>query len=185
VLFAHPAYRASRINRALASAVRDLPGVRFRDLLESYPDFFIDVAREQELLRGARLLVLQHPMYWYGAPAIFKQWIDEVLTRGFAYGSGGTALHGKDLLQVVSTGAPAEDYRREGVHRYALAELLRPFEQVARFCGMSYLRPLVVQGAHLMSREDIETHAGRYRRFLAGYPATRPAPVGLGELWEP
>jgi hypothetical protein len=35
VLLAHPAFRRSRVNRALAEAIRDLPGVTLHDLLRS------------------------------------------------------------------------------------------------------------------------------------------------------
>ena len=50
VLFAHPALEKSRVNRHLAAAVRELPGVTFRDLYEAYPEFDIDIQREQALL---------------------------------------------------------------------------------------------------------------------------------------
>ncbi len=185
VLFAHPAFRASRVNRALADAVRDLPGVHFHDLLEAYPDFYIDVAAEQRRLRAAQLVVLQHPLYWYSAPAIIKHWIDVVLVRGFAYGEGGGALVGKDLLQVVSTGACADAYSPDGRHGYALSELLRPLEQTARFCGMHYLRPLVIHAGRELAAEALQGHARAYRELLAGYPRTRPpplAPAGVVEI---
>jgi len=184
VVFAHPAFRASRVNRALADAIRDLPGVFFHDLLEAYPDFYIDVAAEQRRLRAAHLVVLQHPLYWYSAPAIVKHWIDVVLFSGFAYGEGGDALAGKDLLQVVSTGAPREAYRADGRHGYPLSELLRPMEQTARFCGMHYLRPLIVQAGRGLDDVALARCARGYRALLEGYPGTRPAPLALGARWE-
>ena len=51
VLFAHPAFQKSRVNRHLVGAIRGLEGVTFRDLYETYPDFQIDVPVEQGLLR--------------------------------------------------------------------------------------------------------------------------------------
>lgn len=90
VLFAHPAVHKSRINRHLADAVRGLEQVTFHDLYEAYPDFLIDVPREQELLRSHDVIVVQHPFYWYSTPAIFKEWMDLVLEYGFAYGKGGS-----------------------------------------------------------------------------------------------
>ena len=183
VLFAHPAFRASRVNRALSDAIRNLPGVHFHDLLEAYPDFYIDVAAEQRRLRMARLVVLQHPVYWYSAPAIIKHWMDQVLVNGFAYGTGGDALAGKDLLQVVSTGAPADAYRTDGHHGYPLVELLRPVEQTARFCRMHYLRPVVIYAGRELSGQALEEQAFSYRALLAGYPQTRPAPLSVGDDW--
>ena len=37
-------------------------------------------------------------------PPLMKLWVDDVLTFGWAYGPGGTALNGKDLWLVASTG---------------------------------------------------------------------------------
>ena len=169
VYFAHLAIEQSVINRALCDAVRDLPHVNFRDLHELYPDFFIDVATEQAVLRDTDLIVFQHPIYWYAAPAIFKHFQDNVLLHGFAYGPGGTALQGKDFLLAVSTGAPAEEYGPGGIHHYAFKDLIRPIEQTARFCGMRFLPPLVLHGGHSLSQEVIGAHAARYRRFLEEY----------------
>jgi putative NADPH-quinone reductase len=174
VLFAHLAIQRSRINRAMVEAVRDLEGVRVHDLLEAYPEFYVDVECERALLRAADLVVFQHPIYWYSTPAILKHWQDVVLTRGFAYGEGGTALHGKDFLHAVSTGALAEAYRPGGVHGHPLAEFLAPVDQMARFCGMRPLPPLVVHGGHGLPDETIAAHARRYRDLLLGY---RPARV--------
>ena len=77
------------------------------DLYEAYPDFDIDVRREQELLAAHEVIVLQHPFYWYSAPALLKEWQDLVLEHGWAYGSGGTALRGKALLSAPSRPAGA------------------------------------------------------------------------------
>ncbi len=172
VYFAHLDIDRSVINRAFREAVRDLPNVNFRDLHELYPDFFIDISTEQKVLRDADLIVFQHPVYWYAAPAIFKHFQDTVLLHGFAYGPEGNALHGKDFLLVVSTGAPAEEYGPGGIHHYAFEELIRPMEQTARFCGMHYLPPRVLHGGHGLSQEVIDAHAADYRHFLETYQPT-------------
>ena len=50
VLFAHPALHKSRVNRQLISAIKDIEDLTFHNLYEEYPDFHIDVKREQDLL---------------------------------------------------------------------------------------------------------------------------------------
>jgi len=172
VYFAHLDIERSVINRTLRNAVCDLPNVNFRDLHELYPDFFIDTAMEQAAMRDADLIVFQHPIYWYAAPAILKHFQDTVLVRGFAYGPTGTALHGKDFLLVVSTGAPAEEYQPGGIHHYPFSELIHPIEQTARFCGMQFLQPLVLHGGHSLPQKVIDEHASRYRRMLEDYKPT-------------
>lgn len=166
VLFAHPTLERSRVHRQLSAAVRGMEGVTLHDLYEAYPDFHIDVAREQALLAEHDLIVFQHPFYWYSSPAILKEWQDVVLLRGFAYGENGTALVGKRMLSVISTGGSAESYRTGGESHFSVGELLVPFEQTARLCGMEYLPPYVVHGTHRLSPQDIAAHAQDYRRHL-------------------
>ena len=57
ILFAHPAFQKSRANRHLVDAVQNLDGVTFRDLYELYPDFNIQVAKEQQLLLDHDVIV--------------------------------------------------------------------------------------------------------------------------------
>lgn len=166
VLFAHPALEKSRVNSRLAAAVKDLAGVTFNDLYEQYPEFDVDVGREQELLTGADLVILQHPFFWYSTPALLKQWEDLVLEHGWAYGSEATALRGKRILSAITAGGREEAYQREGHNRFTMAELLRPIEQTARLCGMDWLPPFAVHGTHRMSVEQMERHAADYRRAV-------------------
>ena len=65
IQFAHPALEKSRVNRVMLDAVRDLPFVTINDLYEEYPDFDIDIDREQSLLLAHDYVLLHHPMYWY------------------------------------------------------------------------------------------------------------------------
>jgi glutathione-regulated potassium-efflux system ancillary protein KefG len=166
ILFAHPAVEKSRVNNRLAAAVRKLAGVTFNDLYEEYPEFDVDVGREQRLLADADLVILQHPFFWYSTPALLKQWEDLVLEHGWAYGSEGTALQGKRILSAITAGGREEAYQPEGHNRFTMAELLRPIEQTARLCGMDWLPPFAVHGTHRMSVEQMERHAADYRRAV-------------------
>lgn len=166
ILYAHPYHHRSRIQRALLERIGDLDGVTLHDLYECYPDFLISIGREQGLLREHDVVVLQHPLFWFSGPALLKEWLDVVLEYGFAYGSQGTALHGKYLLQAVSSGGRERAFRPEGSSRFTLSELLRPFEQTARLCGMHYLRPFWVPGSHYMDDERLAGYAADYRERL-------------------
>ena len=167
VLFAHPALQKSRINIRLAAAARTVAGVTFHDLYEAYPDIHVDVGREQALLRAHDVIVFQHPFYWYSSPALLKEWLDLVLEYGFAYGPGGDALRGKSLVSALTTGGPAHAYARTGYNHFTMAELLAPFEQTARLCGMKWLQPFVVAGTNgLTDPAAIDRHAADYARFL-------------------
>ncbi len=179
ILFAHPALEKSRVHRRLVREALTLPGITFNDLYEAYPTFDIDVRREQALLVEHDLIVLQHPFFWYSTPALIKQWEDLVLEHGWAYGSQGHALRGKQMLSILSAGGRAEAYRRDGYNRFTLREFLTPLEQTAYLCGMTYLPPLVFHGTHRMSAADIEQVAGHYRGVIEALRDDRLDLAGL------
>lgn len=166
VLYAHPAHAASRANRALRAAVEGMPHVLVHDLYEAYPDFFIDVAREQELLLGHDVVVFQHPFYWYSCPPLMKEWLDAVLEHGWAYGAGGDKLHGKAWMQAVTSAGAEERYRHGGLNHFTIPELLRPFEQSAHLCGMVHLPPFITYSATARDDASLATQAVRYRALL-------------------
>jgi glutathione-regulated potassium-efflux system ancillary protein KefG len=168
ILFAHPAFHRSRANRALVDAVRDLERVTFHDLYEAYPDLMVDVPREQKLLEGCDAVVVQHPFYWYSAPALIKEWLDLVLTHGWAYGENGTALAGKTWLSAITSGGRQDSYRAGGYNRFSVEEFLRPFEATVHLCGMRWAAPFVLHASHLTSPEGLSDAAASYReRILA------------------
>jgi len=166
VLFAHPALEKSRVNLRLLDAARGVEGVRLNDLYEEYPDFHIDVKREQGLLVASDIVLFQHPFYWYSTPAILKEWQDLVLEHGWAYGRTGTALSGKKLLSVITTGGGEDSYCETGYNRCTIRELLAPIAYTASLCGMDYLPPWVVHGTHRLVDSDLEREVASYRRML-------------------
>lgn len=165
LVLAHPDLAASRVNAALATAAREGDTATVHDLYAAYPDYAIDVAREQELLLRHERIVLQYPTYWYATPALLKHWLDQVLTRGWAYG-GGRALAGRTLRIATSTGGPAGSYGPEGHNRYAIDELLLPMRATANLCGMHFDEPFVVHGAGYLSAEDLALATKRYAEVL-------------------
>jgi len=167
VLFAHPATHKSRIHKVLAEVAQSVSGVTVNNLYENYPDSFIKVKHEQQLLIEHDVIIWQHPFYWYSCPSLMKEWIDLVLEHNFAYGRQGTALHGKKALSVVSTGGSEAVYTRKEDHHYTVKQLLAPFHQTARLCGMDYLPPFVVYGSHLLADDEISRHAMDYRNLLS------------------
>ena len=72
VLFAHPSVEESRVNRQLLVRIPAADNVKFHDLYENYPDFNIDVEKEQKLLLDHDVIVWHHPLYWYSSPPILK-----------------------------------------------------------------------------------------------------------------
>jgi putative NADPH-quinone reductase len=167
IQFAHPALERSRINRRVSEQIGSIPGVTLNDLYQRYPDFLIDVEREQNLLREHDIVVFQFPLYWYGTPSILKEWQDLVLEYGFAYGGSASALADKVFFCAVSTAGSDASYTREGCNHATLRELLLPLEQTALLCGMRYLPPLTLHNSRRAECDGaISRFIDRYRRTL-------------------
>ena len=97
----HPNPEASVAGKAVLNALESSRcEMQIRTLAQLCGPNGFDVTTEQEALRRADVIVWHFPFYWYSVPAILKKWIDDVLTRGFAHGTGGTALHGKKQIKM-------------------------------------------------------------------------------------
>ena len=166
IVFAHPRYEKSLYQKLLVKQIPVSADVTFHDLYERYPGFDIDMEAEQRLLTEHDVILWQHPFYWYSAPALMKQWIDIVLDFGWAYGPGGTALQGKFAMNVITAGGPRQAYDPKGYNRFAIRELLSPFDQTAVLCHMTYLPPFMLHGTHRLSREEGMAAASEYRFLL-------------------
>ena len=169
ILFAHPAFEKSRVHKAMVKQVLKVEGITFHDLYEAYPDYDIDLDREQELLLKHDVIVFQHPFYWYSCPAILKQWQDLVLEHGWAYGRGGTKLSGKILFNAITAGGREEVYQASGYNRFTIKQLLVPFEQTAHLCKMIYLPPFVLHDTHRMNPVSIELGALKYKQVIEDF----------------
>jgi len=162
IVYAHPAPHASRVNRRLAQAARALPHTEVHELYERYPDFYIDVAAEQARLAAADHVVFVHPIQWYSAPALLKEWVDVVLQPGWAYGKEGKALAGKTYWLVTTTGSAQDAYSAGGPHGRPFDDYLPQFRQTAALCGMRWEEPLVLHGAHLVDDAALEAHVAAF-----------------------
>lgn len=168
VLVFHPDIENSRVNKALAARAETLGGdITVRYMYDIYPDFTIDVEAEQQALLAADRIVLQYPMYWLSTTPLLKKWLDDVLTFGWAYGSTGTALHGKELLLAVSVGGSGSAYGREGAHIFTVHEFLRPMQGTSRVIGTKYMVPFLSVGALEITDEAIAQRAEDYAAVLS------------------
>ena len=170
LIAAHPHWRDSRVNLQLLKAAQAVPGVDVNDLYDTYPDYAIDVSTEQARLARADLLVLLHPIQWYSMPALQKLWLDDVLGYGWAYGTGGHALEGKDLWLVATTGGPEASYHPQSYNRYFFDAFLPPYEQTAALCGMRFLPPLLFHGARSAPAGEVAAHVAMFKDRLSTDP---------------
>lgn len=167
VLFAHPVPQQSEVNIFLFEDAQQLPNVTTVDIYAEYPDFNIDVVKEQQRLVNHDVIVFQYPLYWYSTPSILKEYQDLVLEYGFAYGKGGTALREKLFFCAISAGGKEEAYQTDGFNHFTIRQLLQPLEQMASITNMTYLAPFALFGSRSASREDrISTHREKWKMLL-------------------
>ena len=167
VLFAHPAQARSEVNIPLFADAKKNKHVTAVDLYAEYPDFNIDIEREQQRLINHDVIVFLYPLYWYSTPSILKEWQDLVLEYGFAYGHGGTALKNKVFLCAITAGGKEEAYQSDGFNHFTIRQLLQPLEQMASITNMTYLAPFALFGSRTAQEEHrINTHRQKWRTLL-------------------
>ena len=170
VLLFHPNLAASRVNARLAQAARGAEAATTPSRSATCtPSTRTSTSTSRPSRPPARPPTgssCSSPMYWYSSPALLKQWQDDVLTYGWAYGSTGKALHGKEIALAVSPGAPASSYDHSGDAHYELHELLRPFQAMSNMVGTRFVTPFITAGTLTLSDEDLEKQAESYTAWL-------------------
>lgn len=143
VISGHPDLERSYTNTAIINAVENqLSNLEVRKLDQLYPDFNIDVTKEQAALINADIIVLQFPFYWYSVPALLKKWIDDVFSYDFAYGAKGDKLKGKEFILSFTVGGPASSYSPLGYNHFPISDLIKPLQQTAYLAGLNFHDPI-------------------------------------------
>lgn len=152
----HPDLKESRVNRTWKEQLEESGKITTsRDMYLEYPDFQIDIEKEQQLLLEHDRIVLQFPMYWWSITPLLKKWFVDVLQYQFAYGSKGDKLKGKDMQIITSAGGQAKNYN--GFHMFAsVPELLKPMQLTANLAKMNYAQPLYMFNADACSDEEVK-----------------------------
>lgn len=146
IVLAHPDLTASRANKELIEAVKELDYVTIYNLYEENEILF-NVEEWMRIMLKAKVLIFQFPLYWMSAPHMLKKWQDEV----FTHLANTPVIIGKTLLVTTTTGSKAEAYRSGGHNLFTIDEILRPYQAAAFHAGMRWETPVVLHG---MAEED-------------------------------
>lgn len=167
ILVSHPQFEDSRINDALANVAHSVAGVTVHHLdrvLDGSNGHF-EVSEEHKLIESHDHIVFQFPWYWYAPPATLKLYLDEILTRGWAY-AGGSALEGKKLLCAISTGGPAEAYGPDGTNKYTMDTLLSPLKATANMTRLVWQEPFIIHGVRNITDAQLQEICDEYQEVL-------------------
>lgn len=168
IVVIHPNLEQSVINKRWIQELKKLPEkYEIYDLHSAYPDEKINIVKEQKLVEAFDKIVFQFPFYWFNCPPLFKKWLDEVLTYGWAYGSkSGYKLQGKKITLAISVGIDEADYTTSGKYRYTLKELTAPFEITFQYVKANYQPLFAFYGMeHNAKAERIESSVKDYVSF--------------------
>ncbi|MDO3410413.1 NAD(P)H-dependent oxidoreductase [Saccharibacillus sp. CPCC 101409] len=168
VILAHPNLNVSRVNRRWKEELlRHADRITLHELYPEYPDWTIDAAREQRLLEEHERVVLQFPLYWYSYPPLLKKWFDDVFAYGWAYGSSGDRLKGKQIGLAMSIGDKRRNYEPDGSVSFTVEEVIVPFTASLRHVGATALPHFAAFGASFgASDEEIKRSAKDYARYV-------------------
>jgi glutathione-regulated potassium-efflux system ancillary protein KefF len=171
VIVSHPYPDQSRVIMALQKLAENTPDISVRNLEALYGNDTeaFDVAAEQQAHEGVDRVIYLFPIHWFNLTPMLKAYLNKVWSYGWAFGPGGTALKGKEMLVVASAGAKEHTYSAEGLVQSTIGEVLTPMKASALYVGMTYAEPLPFFEAMSISQDslpDVET------RFAARIAAT-------------
>ncbi|MES2678247.1 MAG: NAD(P)H-dependent oxidoreductase [Bacteroidota bacterium] len=152
----YPNWTEGKLNRAFIEVAKEFFTSRSFDLLETKIEKGYDIEQEVEKHLQADIIILQTPVNWFGAPWIYKKYVDEVFNSGLfskkfldndgrtrddlsrQYGSGGH-LHGKKFMISATWNAPAEAFNNPDQNLFkgkGTAEVFLNITGNYTFCGV-------------------------------------------------
>lgn len=177
IAVSHPNMQTSVVNKRWLQEVKKYPELfTVHELYQAYPDWHIDITKEQNLLEQHAGVILQFPLYWFNCPPLLKKWLDDVFTYGWAYGSTGTKLKSRKMGLAVSAGTSEHDFSAQGRCGLTLSDILKPFELVAKYTKAEYQPLFSFYGAisepdvePQYTSDDLEISARNYIRHIKGF----------------
>lgn len=173
------------LNQAAHDVAKQFFLARGDRVSETFVDKGYDVEEEEAKHLAADVVVLQMPANWFGAPWIWKKYVDEVFNRALGtqsmltgdgrtrsdaskpYGSGGK-MSGRKFLVSSTWNAPAEAFSNPDNPVFvgqSLADALSEITATYRFCGYEILPEFAI--LDIFKNPTIAADLQRYEQHLA------------------
>jgi putative NADPH-quinone reductase len=168
IILAHPNIENSKINKKWKETVEEnCDDILIHSLYHEYPNWDINIEKEQKILEEAETIFFQFPLYWYSYPPLLKKWFDDVFTYGWAYGSKGKKLNNKKFGLAVSIGDYNKNYSSEGTVGCTISEIMSPFQATITHVGGIQL-PIfrVFRVSFDITKQEIEESASQYLNYI-------------------
>ena len=180
----YPNWSEGKLNSAFHQVAKDFFASESIQLIETKIEDGYLPEQEVEKHIEAEIIILQMPVNWFGAPWIYKKYVDEVFNSGLnsqkflagdgrtrtdptkQYGTGGK-LQGKNFMICATWNAPAEAFDNPDQHLLqgkSASDLLLNITSNYRFCGCE-----IVPEYHcfdIFKNENIATDLENYPAHL-------------------
>jgi modulator of drug activity B len=155
----YPNWTEGTLNNSFIQKAKDFFEAKGFEILETKVEEGYNADEEVEKHLEADIVLLQTPVNWFGAPWIYKKYVDEVFNSGLLskkflsddgrtredvtkqYGTGGH-LQGKKFMISATWNAPAEAFdipAQQLMRGKSTADLFLPIISNYRFCGVEIL----------------------------------------------
>lgn len=176
IISGHTDLKHSVANKTILDELeKKLPQAEIVLLDALYPDFKIDVEKEQQRLLNADIIVFEYPVFWYSWTSLLHRYVEDVFLHGFSHGSTGDKLKGKKLVLSFTTGAPEAAYTKEAMG-ITLDDLQSPTKATCNLTQMEYAGAIYTCGVSYGNRTDASMiaqqeavcreHAARLIKFI-------------------
>lgn len=184
---AHHFYEAispGRLNRTIAGVIEEEMEKRGYEVRKTEIELGYDVDTEVQKHDWADIIILQSPVCWFGAPWIYKKYVDEVFTAGMfqqsfltgdgrtredpskQYGTGGM-MQGKKYMLSLTWNAPQDAFGDMDQVLFAgktVDDVFVANTANYKFCGAEILPSFSCHD--VMKAPDIEGDIARLREHL-------------------
>lgn len=147
-----------------------------------------DVQAEIDKLHSADLVILQFPIWWFGAPAILKGWLDRVLVYGLyssrrRYDAG--IFRGKKAFLSVTAGGPESTFQHDG-RNGDIDLVLWPFNFTLHYMGYTVLPQFAVFGvdSSFVGSDLLAQHSENLRAKLQTIETQDPLRFNGWDDWD-
>jgi modulator of drug activity B len=155
----YPNWTEGKLNNSFIQIAKDFFEAKGFEVLETKVEKGYNPEEEVEKHLEADIVILQTPVNWFGAPWIYKKYVDEVFNSGLQsqkflsgdgrsredgskqYGSGGK-MQGKKFMISATWNAPAEAFDNPSqllMQGKGTADLFLTISSNYRFCGYDIL----------------------------------------------
>ncbi|MBA4276895.1 NAD(P)H-dependent oxidoreductase [Flavobacterium sp.] len=152
----YPNWTEGTLNNSFIQKAKDFFVAKGFEILETKVEEGYNPEEEVGKHMEADIIILQTPVNWFGAPWIYKKYVDEVFNSGLnsqkflsgdgrtredttkQYGTGGK-MQGKKFMVCATFNAPAEAFDNPSqmlMQGKGTADLFLPITSNYRFCGV-------------------------------------------------